>query len=395
MIILQIKNIKQVKPIEWKAKDLSELKAGQRFVRFVGNHPNQPEHGSVILSTKLIGGQFDNIDKVLFIGSDAQEGRLVSHDKQLLGGHKVEIEFDTIYGHGLKYCVQDFIQKGGAIVGLTQSENETLNSFETQKALLSLLSDYIIPNRKKLILNFARPGFICIPNEESNSNKSHYLGCPKHKESEIKDSNGNQLYHLATLDLDEFQSSQEWANDNPNLSFYIRIEDTQNSWPEGKDDFRVLPIINKYSSKNLGNYEDAINFNIKPLLDLPGYDHSLIHHYKFSDEDRDRYDALRSSFTQLVLGEEIDEAVNKLLGYPDSVQNCVAYEAERIFNKREYSDEIYKDAKDWCLLLQISPYCKWFKFFDDFGDGSIYFMIRKGDLESGEFKNCQVVVQNS
>lgn len=395
MIVLQIKNIKQVKPIKWESKDLSGLKEGQSFVRFVGDHPNRPEHGSVILSTRLISGQFDNIEQVLFIGDDAQEGKLVSHNKQLLGGYKVEIKFETIYGHGLKYCVQNFIQNGGAIVGLTQSEKETLNSVETQKSLLSVLADYIIPSRKKLILNFAKPGFICIPNEGSNSNKSHYLGRPKHKESEIKDSNGNELYHLATLNLGEFQSSQEWINDIQNLSFYIRINNTENGWPEEKDDFSVLAIINSTASENLENYEDAINFNIKPILDLPGYDHSLINHYKFLDEERERYDALRSVFTQLVLGEEKHEGVNKFLGYPESIQNCVSYEAERIFNKREYSNEIYEDATNWCLLLQISPYCKRFKFFDEFGDGSIYFMIRKDDLESGDFRNCQVVVQNT
>lgn len=395
MIVLQIKNIKQVKPIKWESKDLSGLKEGQRFVRFVGDHPNRPEHGSVIFSTKLISGQFDNIDQVLFIGNDAQEGRMVSHNKQLLGGYKVEIEFDTIFGHGLKYCVQNFIQNGGAMVGLNQSEKETLNSVETQKTLLSVLADYIIPSRKKLILNFAKSGFICIPNEESNSNKSHYLGYPKHKESEINGSNDKELYPLATLNLGEFQSSQEWINDNLKLSFYIRINDTENGWPKEKDDFRVLPVVSSTASKNFGNYEGAVNFTIKPILDLPGYDHSLINHYKFSVEDRARYDALRSVFMQLVLGEAIDEEVNKFLGYPDSIQNCVSYEAERIFNKREYSEEIYEDATNWCLLLQISPYCKRFKFFDKFGDGSIYFMIRKDDLESGNFTNCQVVVQNT
>lgn len=49
MILLQIKNLKQVKPIKWESKDLSELKEGQRYVRFMGDHPNNPEQGSIIL----------------------------------------------------------------------------------------------------------------------------------------------------------------------------------------------------------------------------------------------------------------------------------------------------------------------------------------------------------
>ncbi len=395
MILLQIKNIKQVKPIKWESKDLSGLKEGQRFVRFIGDHPNNPEHGSIVLSTQIISGEFDDIKEVLILGDDAQEGKLIKYKKQFFEGYKVEIQFDTIYGHGLKYSVNNFTQPGGALIGLTETEKESLNSIETQRTLLKLLTEFIIPNKKELILNFAKVGFLCIPNDENDSNRSHYLGRPNHDKSETKDGFGNELFHLATLNIDEFQANQTYINDFHDLSFYLKINDTENGWPEDESEFKVLPIKNRKTSQTIDNYEDAINFNIKPILDLPGYDHSLINHHKFSDDDRDRYDALRSVFMQLVLGEESDEEVNKFLGYPDSIQNCVSYEAERIFNKRKYSDEIFEDALNWHLLLQVSPYCKWFKFFDQFGDGTIYFMIRKNDLESNKFKHCQLVVQNT
>lgn len=395
MILLQIKNLKQVKPIKWESKDLSELKKGQRYVRFMGDHPNNPEHGSIILSTQIVSGQFDDIKEVLIIGDDAQDGRLINYKKQLLGGYKVEIQFDTIYGHGLKYSANNFIQPGGALIGLTKTEKESLNSIETQRKLLSLLTEFIIPNKKELILNFAKIGFLCIPNDENDSSKSYYLGKPRHNKSEIKDNSGNELYHLSTLKLEEFETNQSWGNSVKLMSFYIKINDTENGWPEEKGDFKVLKDNFNSATHDLEKFEDAINFNIKQILDLPGYDHSLINYHKFSDDDRNRYEALKSVFFQLIMGDEMDEEVNKFLGYPDSIQNCVSYEAERIFNKREYSDEIYKDATNWCLLLQISPYCKWFKFYDEFGDGSIYFMIRKEDLDEGDFSKCQVVVQNT
>lgn len=394
MILLQVKGIKQVKPIKWESRDLSGLREDQIFARFMGDHPNNPEYGSIVLSTQIISGEFDDIREVLFIGDDAQDGKLINYKKQLFGGYKVEIQFDTIFGNGLKYSANDFIQTGGALIGLTEAEKESLTSIETQRKLLRLLSEFIIPKKKDLILNFAKVGFLCIPNDENNSNRSHYLGKPNHEKSEIKDGSGNELFHLATLNLDEFQFNQPYINDIQKLSFYLKINDTENGWPDDKNDFKILPIKNGTTHQNIDNYEGAINFSIKPILDLPGYDHSLINHYKFSHEERDKYDALRSVFMQLVFREELNE-VNKFLGYPNSIQNCVSYEAERIFNKREYSDEIFKDAINWHLLLQISPYCKWFKFFDQFGDGSIYFMIRKDDLESGNLKNCQIVVQNT
>lgn len=395
MILLQIKSIKQVKPKKWVSKDLSGLEEGQRFVRFIGDHPNNPENGSVVVLTKLLHGQFDDISQVFFIGDDAQEGKLVDHNKQLLGGYKVEIHFDTIYGHGLEYCARNFIQNGGALIGLTKSEKESLFSIDTQKTLLSLLSEFIIPSKKNIVLNFARTGFLCIPNEGNDSNKSHFLGHPKHERSEIKVDGENELYHLTSLHLKDFQSNKLWINNVQNLSFYIKINDTDKGWPEGKSDFKVLKYNENIAGQKSNKFDDPINFNIQPILDLPGYDHSLINHHKFTDDDRNRYDVLRSVYMQLILGDKIDEVMNKFLGYPDSIQNCVSYEAERMFNQRDYSDEIFKEAINWCLLLQISPYCKWFKFFDEFGDGSIYFMIREKDLELGDFTKCQVIVQNT
>jgi len=395
MILLQIKSIKQVKPIKWKSKDFSGIEKGQGFVLFAGDHPNNPEYGSIVLSTRKVSGQFDDISEVLFIGDDAQDAKLVNYKKQLLGGYKVEVEFDTIYGHGLKYSANNFIQIGGALIGLTETEKRSLSSIETQRALLSLLTEFIIPNKKELILNIARVGFLCIPNDGKDSNSSHFLGKPEHEKSEIKDSSGNELYHLASLHLKEFESSPPWVKSLEYLSFYIKVKDTENGWPEGKDDFKVIKGRPNSENQNSEPYDQAINFSIKPILDLPDYGHSLIHYHKFSDDEKDRFDVLRSVFMQLIMGEEAEEIVNKFLGYPDSIQNCVSYEAERIFNRPEFSREIYKDAVNWSLLLLVSPYCKWFEFFDEFGDGSIYFMIRKKDLQSGDFSKCQLVVQNT
>lgn len=395
MILLEIKSIKQVKPIKCESKDLSEPKEYQRFATMMGSHPNNPEYGSIILSTRIVSGEFDDIEEVLFIGDDSQIGKLINYKKQLLGGHIVEIQFDTIFVHGLKYSTNSFIQTGGALIGLTSSEKESLTSIETQRKLLKVLAQFIIPSRKELILNFAKVGFLCSPNDENDSNGSHYIGKPKHNKSEITDGNGNELFHLATFNKEEFQSYQTDVNVIQNLSFYLKISDTENGWPEDKNDFKILPIKNGTINQNIGKYEKAINFDIKPILDLPGYDHSLLNHYNFSDEERERYDALRSVYGQFVWEEESEEELNKFLGYPDNIQNCVSYEAERIFNKRDYSDQMDKDAINWHLLLQVSPYCKWFKFFDKFGDGSIFFMIRKDDLEANNFTNCQLVVQNT
>ena len=395
MILLQIKNIKQVKPVKWESKNLTGLKEGQGFIRFAGDHPNNPEYGSIVLSTRILNGQFDDIKDILFIGDNAQEGILLNYKKQVLGGYKTEIAFDTIFGHGLKYCASNFIQSGGALIGLTETEKKSLSSIETQRKLLFLLAEFILPNKKELVLDFAKESFLCIPNDENDSTISHFLGKPKHDNSEIKDGLGNELFHLATLHPSEFDKNLEWMNAMEPISFYLKINDTENGWPEVKNDFRVMTGSSNSNSHNSKDVNQAVNFRIIPFLDLPGYDHVLLYHHKLTETERDNFDSLRSVFLRLTIGDKAEGAVNKFLGYPDSVQNCVSYEAERIFNKREYSEEIVKDAINWCLLLQVDPYCKWFQFFDEFGDGAIYYMIRKEDLEKGDFSNCQIVVQNT
>lgn len=395
MILLQINSIIKVKPIKWEAKDLTGLHEAQKYIRFLGDHPENPEYGSVALSAKLKNGDPKGIREVLFIDENAQNGTLVRCEKNFLGGYTIEIQFDNIYRYGLEYCTREFIQKGSAFIGLTPSEKASLSSTETQKTLLSLMLDHIMPSKKKLILDFAKIAFVCMPNDQNDSNRSHYLGHPKHEKTLIKGPNENDLFHLSTLQLEHFPLHTKWSENVQSLSFYLRINDTEDGWPEEKDDFKVFNGHTIDSKPNSATKTDAVNFSIHPILDLPTYDHALIKHHNFSEENRDNFESLRSVYMQLVLGDKAMEDVNKFLGYPDNIQSCVSYEAERTFHNLRYSDEIYKDAINWVLLLQVSPYCHWFDFFDEFGDEAIYYMIKKEDLEAGDFTKCQVIVQNT
>jgi uncharacterized protein YwqG len=395
MILLEIQSIKELKPVKWESKDLSSLSGEQSYSRFAGDHPDNPESGSVVLTTKILEGSFDHISKVLFIGDEAQTGKLLNWKKKLLGGYIIEVQLNTIFGNGLAYSAMNFIHKGGAIVGLTQTERDSLNSISTQTELLTLLASYIIPSKSAEILRMAKPSFLCMPNDNSDEGVSHFLGRSKHSDLEIGKSEQKAIFHIATIKLDDFPLEKNMKSVKNILSFYLRTNDTENGWPEDQSDFKVInakSINSPTSSQELGI---AKNMDIRVLLDLPSYNHALIQVLNFTDDELDRFEALRSVYMTLLLEGQMVVEVNKLFGYPDSVQHCVSYEAERIFNNREYSDEIYKDAVEWTLLLQISPYCKRFSFFDDFGDGTIYYMIRKEDLARGNFDQCQIVVQST
>ncbi len=395
MLLLQIRSIEEFKPIKWEGKNMFDLKPGEEFFRFPGEHPNNPESGHVVMSVDKISGEFDRVDQVLLIEDQLYKGRINTHQNIEDEGYKVELKFDIIFGCGLEYSLDGALKIGSVLLGLTRTEKRSLSSLKTKQSLLSALADLIIPDKKELILGFAKPGYLCIPNKKSNSEKSHYVGAPKHSVSEILDNNSHPLFHLATLNLSEFSQKPIEIKEIPNLSFYLKIQDTVNGWPESKGDFRVLQDHDKKSIHPVGGFDTPVNFKIKPILDLPDYDHSIIKYHKFTEEDSSRYDSLRSLFRELTMEQYIDEEVNKFLGYPDNVQNCVAYEAERIFNSRVHSDEISQDAIDWQLLFQVSPMCREFNFFEEFGFGTIYYMIKEEDLKSGDFSKCQLVVQST
>lgn len=406
MILLKIQSIQQIKPIKWEPKDLSDIEKSQVYANSIGNHPKNPEVGSVVLETKILEGSFDEINQVVFLGGWIQDAKLMNWEELLFDRYQVEIQFDRVFWHGLEYTMPNLIQKDNAIIGVSEYERKNLkNSIGLQKELLSLIATYLMPARKNDILRFAKLGYQCIPNENSDENVSHFLGSPKHTPAEITNKMGNELFHLATFKLSDFPNIETFGKLSNILSFYLRTQGEE-GWGDNKNNFKIFNYENVESTNESRAFDKANNFKIVSLLDLPDENHSLLYASNFSNEERNQYYALKEHYQEVcanllevysdLFGDEqihIDGEVNKLFGYPQSIQNCVAYEAERLYHQRDYSDEIYKDAANWSLLLQVSPYCKWFNIFNDIGDSSIYYMIRNEDLEQGNFDNCQIVWQ--
>lgn len=400
MIVLTINKPVKYKPVKWAGKDLSEMKPGQSFVRFVGNHPNNPELGSIEIDVKIVEGSFDGIGDILLIEDEPQKAKLIKWEKKLLGGYRITIEFDAIFGHGLEYSTQELIKKGGGIIGFSESDKVSLKNLEGQKKLLQLLLQLMLPKKRNQIENLAIPCLLLKPNDHNDPNSSHFVGTPKIEAGTAvpETSDHIPLMHLATLNLEEFQELIDYPDLKKYLTFFINVKNTENGWPEPQDKFRVFntnTVSNITEVKEISDSEKENNFDVQLYLDIPKYDHCILKTLNLSEEEEYEYEALEACYKSILSSDFEGKEMNKFLGYPDSVQGCVAYEAERLSSNRGYSDEIYKDAVNWKLLLQVSPYCKWFKFFDEFGDGSIYFMIRKDDLMNGNFENTQVVVQNT
>lgn len=292
-------------------------------------------------------------------------------------------------------------------------EVNDLNSISGQRNLLGNLTKLILPGKFKEVVKMAIPSLILIPNKLSEPSKSHFVGLPKLPEgTDLPVSNEKEeLMHIFTLMENDIPDEIECHAIKDYLSFYLNVKESLNRWPDQEGDFKVF----NYSRKTTSQYtldhqvEDEINFDTYLLLEMPRPDHSVITSMKFKDEEEEAYEVLQSVYKKLLpRGEESEESC-KLFGYPDSVQNCASFEAERIKNKKDftnvnfandverikYTEEIIAKAVKWKLLLQISPYSSSLRFFEDFRDGTIYYMIKEDDLAGGNFSDIQLVVQNT
>lgn len=384
MILLKVNHILNYYPANAAAENQITRAEGKKTLSFMGNHPHNPESGKVEISVQLLQGQFDSISVLQFVDLDPESGFLESWEKDEQDNFNILVRFDTVFLHGLKYCTQRFITNEGLILGISDGDNSSLDSIEGQHQLLSLLAGYLLPARQKEIQEFARPCIICRPNDGTDESISHFMGP---RGGYLRDENA--FINLATVFTADLPPSVLPGALKSVLSFYLMANAET---PPG-----IIVINNDLEAETNDisdeHYEEASNFDMKIMLDLPGDNHSLLQHLNFTDEEKEHYETLLSTYKQVLMNDSFEAEVNKISGYPDSVQNCVAFEAEMLRSGKGFGEVKYSDATEWQLLLQVSPYCKWFEVFDEIGDSTIYVMIRREDLENEMFENCQIVTQ--
>lgn len=405
MIVALIKSIKQVIPIDpGSPMDLKTEKHQDSMMLYVDGRefpPGKDEKGKVILEVQVLKGDVTDIEEILTIDEDPMKMKLLKVSESFFGGYEFEIYVDQIFKNGFANVIGYYLEEGRGLVGFSKTEKDNLHNIDVQRELYQYLIEVIFQTKKEVVRKLALPCYVLKTAENGSAEKSHFVGEPKFDANTMIPSSGtgHDLMHLATvknIDITPVLSQYITAPLQSFLSFYIDIKETEIGWPEGSTQFKVI------NYNNLTTGDSSITTDVLELdmifeerLDLPSYDHSILHELNFTDEEQQQYEVLEGTFKSIVSNEEGDSEKNKLFGYPDNIQGCVAYEAEIAKSKRDYSDEIYKDAVEWQLLLQVSPYAHKFNFFDTFGDGCIYFMIGKRDLQQGNFNDIQVVVQST
>lgn len=222
------------------------------------------------------------------------------------------------------------------------------------------------------------------------------------------------LSFLAQIDLKEISvlDKEHRLPDDGILSFFYDLETM--TWgfdPDDKGSARVfyfpkdtvvqIADIPEELHEEFVIPELAVNF--VPHVSLPGYGDKDDELGLSRDEDLewDEFMECRENAG----GDDIEE-LTKLFGYPNVIQNPMEEECEACFrgfrqgNQEDYAAisemekaDIAEKAKEWILLFQMST-VETDNYELMFGDcGSIYFWIRKEDLEECRFDKVWLVLQ--
>lgn len=227
---------------------------------------------------------------------------------------------------------------------------------------------------------------------------------------------GRPLAFLCQLNIAELK--QQFPNfdaikNGGMLSFFLDIYNSDKSWPQQKDRFKVFyfpentPLIYPFGSKMSFPKGIEIMQDIQPLsikfsesLDWDNEKFEAIPH-DTKDETQQHLIFIKNFFGKALTQ---NKHHSNLLGFPISVQNDVRFEAEFLSRQGQWTNDVSENEKlskqimphidDWQLLLQIEN-AEYIGLGNFLSDAGIYFMIRKKDLENNNFDNVQVILQST
>lgn len=401
MVCFTVKKIAKIELIPIPEDILTELNSKIRFPseRGMPAEPFQHEMGYLFLDVEVIDGIAKEAKHVYFICDQLIKATIVRHTNDIFK-NQVQLSFDGAFPYGFEKSINSFVRPGSSFFALTEEELQTSNKLIIQENILNILSSNLLPDYTSKILESKRIGFYFEFSEDEKLKKSFAIGKIKQLENlfQLTNKTNTPLMHLCTIYPNELSVKLFDSSENYGISFFLKITDTENGWPEKKDEFSVTQSKDRSILKyplDITYSNEHLSIEMKPSYDIPEPEGYFSYNLGLNEDEKLCYRVLHFIYHEIVINWHYKRMPSKFLGHPISEQYCVNYEAERISKKLKYDDSIHKEAEDWCLLLFINPYDKWFNFFDKFGDGSIYFMIKKEDLNNMDFRNVQLVVQNS
>jgi uncharacterized protein YwqG len=219
----------------------------------------------------------------------------------------------------------------------------------------------------------------------------------------VEETNVKPLSFIAQINLTEvsqFDSENLLPKSGILYFFYSADQQAWGTEYKDKNKFKVLFYEGQLSElKRMAFPPDlcessrykACKVNAKPEISLPPYGHEVYN--DFTEEENE------------IFWEHVDETdeINKMLGYPDIIQNEMELECELVTNERYPGDSLYNNdhteeelelkAKNWQLLLQIDSNEQNEMMWGDCG--RLYFWIKRNELKSKLFDNAWFILQCS
>lgn len=403
-MIVSITQITGIVPVEPGSRDDLNLSENQVMIALLipddVDQSGKNEKGKITILAELLSGSPEGVVEVVPITDEPMVATLLRATTLDSGMLELELYFDQIFVTGFETSVLTLLSAGAGLVGLSEMDKMVIDNLDFQRQVFDNLVDVIFDSHKDEIKALPLPCLLMDVVEMNSTSKSCYFSQASIPEAACigLTVNNEHMMHVATICKSEIAGllPAEIIDFMPAayLSFYLEKGGREEP-SEAFGNRAQIVLHNEVEWKSKQEKSAGSGIVFRKMLDLPQWDHSVLFNFQFSPIEDRQYEALEKTFKKLIHIGNNNRELNKLFGYSDNIQSCVAYWAEVQFSQREPSDEIYKDAADWQLLLQLSPYKHWFPIFDVIGDASLYFMIRKKDWLEGNFTHVQVIFQNT
>ncbi len=265
------------------------------------------------------------------------------------------------------------------------------------------------PLQASQIVNLLSPtiGIETLTKDSASSKKVHskfggYPELPINFNWPKKD--GNKLTFLCQINLEELRIFQNFSTlPKIGMLYFFILTEGLDRYPEQANEFCVVHLQNLHNINTNCYQTDVRVFDETALkffkyYTLPDYHSFLI---------RDGNEEIGSVIEDFK--EEIYEMINlesdnynQILGFPQSVQENVAYSwaFEKLGFKSHDLNTVEKDLikkmeSKYVNLLQIDFANSGTNFSEYGGDGVAYFGMHCEDLENGKFENCFLTIQST
>ena len=347
--------------------------------------------------TPIDGADPGKQTELIIIGLNPMKAIITKHKSSFFSGHTITLFIDHIFEENLESSLSKLLYEGGGLLLIDKGSSNT-SDWEKQKKVFQRLVHFMMDDSHKGFKDMGRKSYILDPCPNSGKSVMHLSGKLTFNKDHTPPLTTDRLnmHHVATIECNTGDSVfSDYCNCHllKYLSFYVDTLHSDKGWPVKNDQFSVQNYKEAQDRPGVHPEDQGTEVILRPYYSIPEVDHSFILIHDLPKSDQKRYKALYHTYHKAI-GIGAKHRI-QLLGYPQSGLTCVAFEAEALFNQKSFSNINYRDAAQWQLLLQMSPATYRFPFFETFGDATIYYLIKKQDLNDGNFSRVQVVVHSS